>query len=77
MVNSGAQVLTRSTLVASNATAMVEAIKGCVVMVIDVIAVVTPTVTSAVNGSPEARSCSICLEGNLRNSESSDDDLPS
>jgi len=69
-INNGALALS-STLVATNAIPMAEAITGCVVMVVVVVTVGTPTVIGAVNGRPEAGSCSVHWEGNLRNSESS------
>ena len=42
-------------------------------MVVVVVAVGTPTITGMVNGHPEAGGCSICQEGNLKNSESSEE----
>jgi len=75
-VNSDALVL-GSAPEAINIIPVAEAIEGCVVMVVVVIGVETPTITGAVNGHPEAGSCSIHQEGNLRNSKSSDDDLSS
>ena len=74
MVNSGAPAL-GSAPVATNAIPTTEAVEGRVVMDVVVVAVGTPTVTSAVNGCPEAGDCSIHPEGNLRNSESPNDDL--
>ena len=60
---------------ASNAIPAAEADAGCVMMVVGVIAMGTPTVTSAVSGCPEAGGCSIHWEGNLRNSKSFDNGL--
>ena len=65
MVNSSTLML-RSAPVATNAIPMAEAIEGCMVMVIVVVAVGKSTVTGSVNGHPEAGSCSICREGNHR-----------
>ena len=64
----GASVL-GSAPVAINAIPATEAVKGCVLMVI--------VVNGEVNGCPKAGGNSIHQEGNLRNSESSDDDLTS
>jgi len=63
--------------VATNTTLMVEAIEGCVVMVVFVIALGTPTINGAVSGCPGTGGCLIRRAGNLRSSESFDDDLSS
>jgi len=46
-------------------------------MVIVIIAVGNPTVTGVVKDRPEAGGCSYSREGNLRNSESSNNNLSS
>jgi len=74
IVDSGAPAL-GSTPVATNAILMAEAVGGCVMRVVVIVAVGTPTVTGAVNGHPEPGGCSIRWEGNFRNSKSYDDDL--
>jgi len=61
--------------VATNATLAAEAVAGCVVMDVVIVAVGTPTVASTVNGHPVAGGCSIHQDGNLKNSKSSDDGL--
>jgi len=53
MVNCGTLAL-GSTPVATNTIPAAEAIGRCVVMVIAVVAVWTPTIIGAVNGHPEA-----------------------
>jgi len=63
--------------VAKNAVPAAEAIAGCMVMVVVVVAVGTPTVTDVLNGHPEAGDCLIGWEGNLKNSESPDGGLSS
>jgi len=63
--------------VATNAIPVAEAVEGCMVMVVVVVAVGKPTVTGAVNGHPEAGVCSIRWKGNLWNFDSSDNDLSS
>jgi len=76
VVNSGAPVLA-STLVATTATPATEAAEGYLVLVVVVVEVWTPTITSAVNGHPRTSSCSIRRDRILRNSKSSDDGLSS
>ena len=76
IVNSSIPAL-ESAQVATIAILATEADAGCVVMVVVVITVGTPTVTSAVRGRPEAGGCSIHREGKLKNSKSSDDYLSS
>jgi len=72
MVDSSTLAL-RSALVATNAIPVAEAVEGCVVTVMVIV-----VVTVGQPPSP-ARSTAIqkLLQGNLRNSESSDDDLSS
>ena len=72
IVDSGTPALVCAPVV-TNATPASEAIEGCMVMVVLVVTVGTPTVTGMVNGHPGTGSCSISREGTLRNSKSSDD----
>ena len=68
IADSGTPAL-ESTPVVTTASLMAEAIKGCMVMVVVVVAV---TVTGKVNGHPETGSHLIYWEGYLRNSRSAD-----
>jgi len=67
IVNCGAPTLV-SVLVTSNTMPAAEAVEGCVVMVVVVVAVGTHTITSTVNGHPGSGSQSNRREGYLRNS---------
>ena len=60
---------------ATNAIPAAEAVARCVVMVVVVVAVGTPTITGMVYGRPEAGGCSSRRKGNLKDSKSSDDGL--
>ena len=66
IVNSGELALA-SAPVATNTTLVAEAVEGCVVMVVVVVTVGTPTVIDVVNGHPGTGSRLICWEGTLRN----------
>jgi len=74
IVDSGAPALA-SAPVATTATLAAEAIEGCVVLVVVIIAVGAPTVTGAVSGRPGTGSHLIRREGTLRNSKNSNDGL--
>jgi len=63
--------------VAKNSVPVPEAIAGCLVIVVVVVALGMLTISGTINGRPEAGNCLIGREGNLKNSESPDGGLSS